>query len=149
MGVNFFVDTSGCVRTKILDVEAMLPFAIDGFDLPATMVEIGEFGMGIRLRIVERRQQPTGAESRPLVAKQPCGDDVRQVGIFAAGARCGMEFNHPFVVTQRTPTLGITGLLIGDPEEEMCATQGHTPDGRVGKKSRGPSGPSRCAEGTA
>ena len=149
MGVDFLDQPRLRVRAEVLDVEAMLPFAIDGFNLPAAMVEIDEFGMGMSLWIVEGRQQPTGTESRPLVTKQPCGDDVGQVGVFAAGGRCGMEFNHPFVVTQRTPTLGITGLLIGDPKEEMRAAQGHTPDGRVGKKSRGPSGPSRCAEGVA
>jgi hypothetical protein len=118
-------------------------------DLPAAMVEIDEFGMGIRLWIVEGRQQPTGAEPRALVTKQPRCDDVGQVGVLAAGGRCGMEFDHPLVVSESTPTFDITGLLIGEPDEEMRSTERNTPYGGVGKKSRGPSGPSRYAESAA
>lgn len=147
MGVDFFVDTTGRVRAKVLDVEAMLPFAIDGFDLPAAMVEIDEFTEGMRRRIEQRSEQPTGPKPRPLVTKQPGRDDAWQVGVFAAGRRCGMEFDHPLAVTDHTLAFGIASLLIGESSEEMCSTQGDTPDGRIGKKSRGPSGPSRCVAG--
>ena len=60
-----------------------------------------------------------------------------------------MEFDHPLVVTESTPPFDITGLLIGEPDEEMRPTQGNTPDARIGKKSRDPSGPSRYAESAA
>ena len=146
MGVDFLDDSGRRMGTEVLDIQAMLPFSIDGLDLPAAMVEIDEFGVGISLWIVEGRQQPTGAEPRPLVTKQTRCDDVGQVGVFAAGGRCGMEFDHPLVVTESTPPFDITGLLIGEADEEMRPTQGNTPDGRIGKKSRGPSGPSRYAE---
>ena len=127
----------------------MLPFSIDGLDLPSAMVEIDEFTEGMRRWIDERSEQPTGAEPRPLVTKQPRRNDARQVGVFAVGSRCGMEFDHPLVVTESTPVFGIASLLIGETDEEMRPTQGNTPDGRIGKKSRGPSGPSRYAESAA
>ena len=149
MGVDFLDDSGRRMGAEVLDIQAMLPFSIDGLDLPAAMVEIDEFGMGIGLWIVEGGQQPTGAEPRPLVPKQPRGDDLGQVGILAAGGRCRMEFDHPLVVTESTPTLDITGLLIGEPDEEMRSAQGNTADGRIGKKSRDPSGPSRYAESIA
>ena len=110
------------------------------------MIEIDEFTKEMRGLIGERSEQPTGAEPRPLVTKQPRRDDAGQVGVFAARGGCGMEFDHPLVVTERTLAFGITGLLIGEPDEEMRSPQGNTPDGRIGKKSRGPSGPSRYAE---
>lgn len=149
MGVDFLDDSGRRMGTEVLDVEAMLPFSIDGLDLPAAMVEIDEFGVGMSLRIEERSEQPAGPEPRPLVAKQPRRDDAGQVGVFATGGRCGMEFDNPLVVSERAPAFGIPGLLIREPEEEMCSTQWETPDGCVGKKSRGPSGPSRCVVGAA
>ncbi len=57
-----------------------------------------------------------------------------------------MEFNDPFMRTEAPHSFGIPGLLIGNPKEEMCASQGDTPDGGVGKKSHGPSRPGHCGE---
>ena len=43
--VDFFDGTGWRMRTKILNVEAMLPLAIDGLDLPATMIEVNQFAV--------------------------------------------------------------------------------------------------------
>jgi hypothetical protein len=54
-----------------------------------------------------------------------------------------MEFDHPLVFRQRVSTLGVAGLLIGEADEEMRPAERNTPDGRIGKKSLGPSRPNR------
>ncbi len=147
MGVDFLDDAGGRVRTEVLDVETVLPFAIDGLDLPTAVVELDEFAVGVSLRFEERGEQPTGAEARPLVVKQTCGKNPGQVGILASGSGGGVEFNDPFILPEVAQPLGVTGLLIGEPEEEMRSAQGDTPDGCVGKKSPGPSELSHCNEG--
>ncbi len=57
-----------------------------------------------------------------------------------------MEFGDPLVLTQTPSGLDVTGVLIGEPHEEMGPTLRDAPDGGVGKKSRGPSGPSHYVE---
>ena len=146
MSVDLLDNTGGRVRTEVLDVETMFPFTIDGFDLPTAVVEMDEFTVEMNLRIEQRGEQPTGAEARPLVAKQACGKNPGQVGILASGSGGGVEFNDPFILTEAPRPLGVASLLIGEPEEEMRPRERSTPYGCVGKKSRGPSGPSRWGE---
>lgn len=146
MSVDLLDNTGGRVRTEVLDVETMFPFTIDGFDLPTAVVEVDEFTVEMNLRIEQRGKQPTGAEARPLVAKQACGKNPGQVGILASGSGGGVEFNDPFILPEAPRLLGVASLLIGEPEEEMRPTERNTPYGCVGEKSRGPSGPSRWSE---
>jgi len=126
------------MRTEILDVQAMLPLSIDGLDLPTTMIEIDEFGVEMNLPIEKRSEEPTRAEARPLITQQACDKSLGQIGVFSACGRRRTEFDDPFVIREGSATLGITRLLIGEPNEKVCAAQGDTPDGRIGKKSRGP-----------
>lgn len=147
MGVYLLDHAGGGMGTEVLDIETVLPFAINRLDLPTTVVEIDEFTVGVSLRIEERGEQPTWSEARPLVVKQTCGKNPGQVGILASGSGGGVEFNDPFIIPEAPQPCGVTGLLVGEPEKEMRSTQGDTPDGCVGKKSHGPSEPSHCNEG--
>jgi len=54
MRIDFLENAGGRMGTEILDVEAVLPFSINGLDLPAAMVKIDEFGVGKGLRIEQR-----------------------------------------------------------------------------------------------
>ena len=58
-----------------------------------------------------------------------------------------MELNEPLIGAQAPLALGMTGLLIGEPDQQMSFPQRNTPNGGVGKKSRGPSAPDRYGEG--
>lgn len=49
MGVDFLEHARGGVRTEVLDVETMFPFAIDGLDLPTAVVQIDEFTVEVDL----------------------------------------------------------------------------------------------------
>ena len=53
MGVDLLDHTRRRVGTEILDVQTVLPLAVDGFDLPAAMVEVDEFTAQMSLRIEE------------------------------------------------------------------------------------------------
>lgn len=121
MRVNLLDDTGGRMRTEVLDVQAVLPFSIDGLDLPTAMVEIDEFGVEMNLLIEERSEEPTRAEARPLVTEQACDKNLGQIGVFSACSRRRTEFDDPFVVREGSATLGITRLLIGEPNEKVCS----------------------------
>lgn len=55
----------------------MLPFAIDGFNTPASMVKIDEFVAGEALSIGQGRQKPTGVKARKLIANEATDEFAR------------------------------------------------------------------------
>lgn len=78
----------------------MLPFAINGLNWPAAMLEIDQFGVGVGLGVKQRGEQPTWPKPRPLVTKQACAEDFGEVGVLPAGSGGGMKLNDPLVIPQ-------------------------------------------------
>ncbi len=68
--VDFLEHTGRRLGAEILNVEPVLPLAIDGFDLPATVIEANKLAIWMRLRISQRSKKPAWSKPRSLVTKQ-------------------------------------------------------------------------------
>lgn len=68
--IDLFEDSGRRMRTEILNIERVFPFAVDGFDLPTTVIKVHEFPSGVGLCVDQRGEQPTGSESWDLIANQ-------------------------------------------------------------------------------
>ena len=149
VGMDLLEDTGRRVRPKVLDVQPVFPLTVDRFDLPPAMIQVDEVVRAVCRRVQQRSQQPTRTESGPLVADQASHENLRKIRGFPSGSRGRVKLDGPLVVTDAPLSLGVAGLLRGHSHEEVGPTLWNTPDGRVGKKSRSPSGPDRCRESDA
>lgn len=147
LGVDFLEDSGWRVGSQVLDVQAVFPFSIDGFECPAAMVKVDQFLSGVELGIGQGGEQPTGAEPGHLIGNESADQFRRQAGAFASTVGRGMEPDHPVVASQALESLGESCGLVRDPHEEVSTPLRDSPEGRVGKKSRGRAGGDRWGAG--
>jgi len=146
LGVHLLEDAFGRVRAEVLDIQAVFPLAINGFDGPAAMVEIDEFGGRELGGVQERGEQPTGAESGALIMDQSAGDLLGQAGTLASAGRAGFETHDPIALADPFDPPGPLGGLSGKPQEIMSVALRDSPDRGVGKKNLGRRGADRSFE---
>lgn len=98
---GFFEDSRRGMGTQILNVQGVFPFAVDGLQLPATMVEFDQFFSRANLRIQNRCKEPTRSEPGDLVWNQPCRDWIGQIGTASTHVLAGMKGHQLIIGTQQ------------------------------------------------
>ena len=145
VSVDFLENANRGVRAKVLDVQSVLPLAIDGLDSPAAVVQINQFLAGVGVRIHQRGDQPTGAKAGGLIANQAGSDLRRQPRVLASGGRGGVKRDQPLLRTEFRHPFGKADRLVRDAHQEVGVTQADQHHRGVGKKSLGRGGEGRRA----
>jgi len=138
LGVYFLEYTDRRMGSQILDIEAVLPFTIDGFDGPASMIEVYQFVAAESVGIHQAGQQPAWTKASSLIVDQAVSELIGQPLAFASATGGRTEADDPFLWSQVFRSLGKSGRLIGDSHEEVSPAERDSPDGGIGKKSPGP-----------
>lgn len=146
LGVDFLEDAPGRAGAKILDVQAVFPFSIDGFHGPPAMVQVHQFVPRAQIAVHERGKQPAGAEPAALIANEPADDLFGQAGAFASRVDGGAESHLPVVLAETLDAFGQLSDLLGDAYEIVGLPLSQAPDRPVGKKSRGQAAVNRRTE---
>ena len=119
LGVDFLEDASRRMGSQVLDIQAVLPFAIDGFDGPASMIEINQFVPVESIGIHQAGQQPAWTKALFLIADQAARELIRQSLAFMSTAGGRMEADDPILGSKALHSLGKSGCLMGNPHEEV------------------------------
>lgn len=112
LGMDFLEDAGRRVGTEVLNVQSMLPFAVDGFDRPTSVVEVDEFVACVAVGVGQRGEQPSWAEAGDLIADQTGGEFARQTRRLPSRVRRGMERDKPLVWAACVDPLGKFGRLV-------------------------------------
>jgi hypothetical protein len=147
LGVDFLEDSDGGMGSQVLDIEAVFPFSIDGFERPAAMVKVDQLLSGVEPSVCQGSEQPTGSEPGHLIGDESADQFRRQAGAFASTVGRGMEPDHPVVASHALEPLGKSCGLVRDPHQEVGSPLRDSPESRVGKKSRGRAGEDRWGAG--